>query len=111
MNNRLTRRELLDYGMPQTKPVMIIEPQEITLLDMNFSGAGIQTEMLLEVGTELSFDLLVSGMRYTLKAEVVWSRKIGKDYRSGLKLIDLPPDFAPTVEAMVHRMLRSQYNN
>lgn len=111
MNGKLNKRDMMDSAPQAMKPIMIISPQEITLLDMSFSGAGIKTEMLLEEGTELTFDIMIGHQSFSLKAEVAWSKKIGTGYRSGLKFIDLPPDFTVQVEAMLYRMMKSSYNN
>ncbi len=111
VNDKLTKRDLIDELPLYAKPVMIINPQEITLLDMSFTGAGIKTDILLTVGTELCFDLIIENQTFNMKAEVVWSKKIGNGYRSGLKLVDLPPDFNGQVEAMLYKMMKSAYNN
>lgn len=111
MSGSQGRRDLVDSLSNYTKPIMIINPQEITLLDMSFTGAGIKTEALLEVGTELSFDLLIGLQTFSIKGEVVWSKKIGNGFRSGLRFIDLPPEFSSRVEAMLYRMMKSAYNN
>lgn len=71
---------------------------DIRLVDVSADGIGIQTVEPLAKDAVISFDLCFSHTFHRVVARVLWVRKIGKSWRSGLQVLQIPEELMEEIE-------------
>lgn len=96
----------------EAEPVFLARPIEFTISDLSMGGIGIICDNEISIGKVLAFQLILDGIPYKIKCEVVYCIHNDNKFRAGLKIVQKDRKFLMHLKIYVARIsLNSRYGN
>jgi len=92
------------------EPLELDRPLEFMIIDLSVSGIGIISEYEIERGKLLGIRMLLDGMPYDIKCEVVYCIWLNGKYRAGFRIVQKDKKFMRHLKIFVARVsLTNEY--
>lgn len=109
---RMPQREHMSTRFTIVKEnVRIDKMVDLEMLDLNFQGMGVLTEVPLDVDSLINFDVFFDGVRYNITTRVLWTSKTEDRYRSGLHFEDVPMEMIDNIKIYLAEFVQRKYHN
>ncbi len=83
----------------------------LEMLDLNFQGIGVQTELPLPVDATVNFDIYFDGDVYNVTTRVLWTKRNESVYRSGLHFEAVPDQLILSIKRFLTDLSGKRYQN
>ncbi|MGE5614917.1 MAG: PilZ domain-containing protein [Bacillota bacterium] len=96
----------------EEEPVLLAHPIVFTISDLSMGGIGIICDSEISVGKILTFQIILDGIPYKIKCEVVYCIRNDNKFRAGLKIVQKDKKFIMHLKIYVARIsLNSRYGS
>jgi len=75
---------------------------DISLVDVSEEGIGIRTKEPMSREKLISFNLVFTRKLYRVVARILWTKKVGALYQSGLEIEYMPEDLINEIEDYIN---------